>query len=156
LALKVLLADSDRQWLATTKQELLNGGYVVDFVENGKEVQLKLYNEEFFSCIINFSIENYTLLQVLKFIKNNVRSSMTVVVVVDDDVPDEEVNESSLKKLGVAEIVKKGGGHPALLEALEGHLSLGDVVQNLPKRDGVSEEEEVSEEDSQFTSIIID
>lgn len=155
MALKVLLADSDREWLASTKKQLLDSSYDVEFVENGKEVQLSLYNNEFFALVINFSIENYSLSQVLKFIKNNVKNAMTVVVVVDEEINEEDIDEKQLKRLGVIEVIHKKEGYELLREALEGHLSLGDVVSNLKKRDGVSNEVEVSEDDSKFASIKI-
>lgn len=155
MGLKILLADSDREWLASTKKSLLDGGYEIEHVENGKEIQLSLYNKEFFALIVNFSIENYPLGQVLKFIKNNVTNNMTIIVVVNDDVDESEVDVSKLKKIRVTEVVYKKDGFTSIQDALEGNLSLGELVQNLKKRDGVSEEVEVSEDDSKFTSVLI-
>lgn len=156
MGLKVLLADSDREWLATTKKSLMEGGYEVEHVENGKEVQLSLYNNQYFALVINFSVENYPLSQVLKFVKNNVTTNMTIVVCVNEDVGESEVDENKLKKSRVTEVVKKADGYSALQEALEGNLSLGELVQNLKKKDGVSEEVEVSADDAKFTSIKIE
>ena len=154
MALNILIADSDRQWLGETKKQLIDATYSVYNVENGKEVQLEIYNskDDFFAVIINFSIENFPITQVLKFIKNNTLD-LTTIVVVNEDVPEEEYNIETLKKLGVTEVIFKKDGYGAISEILEGHLSLGDVVKNLKTKDGVSEEVQVSGEDAKFTQI---
>ncbi len=155
MGLKVLLADIDREWLGSTKKELVAGGYDAEFVENGKEVQLSLYNNEFFAVVLNFSLENYSLFQVLTFIKRSVTTPLTVIVVVDEGISDEDLDIERLKKVGVTEVIYKKDGYLQLREALEGHLSLGEVVKSLKTRDGVTDEVDVSEDDTKFTSIKI-
>ena len=58
--------------------------------------------------------------------------------------------------MGISEIVVKPFSMEQLHNILEGHQSFGELMSQLPKRDGVSEEVEVQEQDDGFTKIKID
>jgi len=152
LALKILLCDPDEEWLATASKFLSDQLYQVKSVYNGKDAQLALYNDSYFAVILNIDLTNHSGLQVLKFIKTNY-TNQNVVMVVNKD---QEDNRESLIKMGAKDLIAKPFELSELCQTLEGHQSLGDLVNNLPKKEGGSSaEEEVSGEDANFTKIPI-
>lgn len=157
MALKVLLVDSDESWLTNAKQFLVSQMYEVSAVENGRDAQLALYNDKFFAVLINYSVQNHSCTQVLKFIKTNYTNQRVIVIVNDKAVIDSgEVSEEKFIKLGVAEIAVKPFEIPYLKDLLEGHQSLGDLMAGVTKKEGVSEEAEVQMNDENFSRIKIE
>lgn len=157
MALKVLLADPEREWLDSASEFFQSQLYKVDTVVNGKDVQLAFFRSKYFALIMNYSIKNHSSLQVLKFIKNNY-PAQKVVLVVDNDalLIDDDMTEDDLKKLGVTEIVYKPLKFEELNNLLEGQQSFAEMLSVTPKRDGVSEEVEVQGSDEEFTRVKID
>ena len=151
MALKLLLADGNSEWLGTASKYFKDNMYEVTTVENGKDTQLAIYNNKYFAVILNYSIQNHSGAQVLKFIKTNY-PGQKIILVIDED----SVDISKFKKMGISEIVVKPFSMEQLHNILEGHQSFGELMSQLPKRDGVSEEVEVQEQDDGFTKIKID
>jgi putative nucleotidyltransferase with HDIG domain len=152
LALKILLCDPDEEWLASAAKFLTEQLYEVKTVYNGKDAQLALYNDTYFAVVLNIETRNHTGLQVLKFIKTNY-TNQNVIMVVSKEV---DGDREKLIKMGARDVIAKPFEVTDLCQTLEGHQSLGDLVSNLPKKEGGnSEEEEVSGEDANFTKIPI-
>jgi len=156
LALKVLLVDPDETWLGNAKKYLVEQMYEVNAVTNGREAQLALYNDKYFAVIMNFDTSNHSAAQVLKFIKTNYPSQRVIIIARKELVDEGEVSEEKMQKMGVAELAILPFELSLLKELLEGHQSLGDLMANVPKKEGASEELEVAQSDDQFTKIKID
>lgn len=157
MALKILLVDPDETWLSDAKNYLKANLYDVVAVHNGKDAQLHLYNDKFFAVVLNYEVQNHSGPQVLKFIRTNYPSQRVILILNDNRRHESgEVTEDNLQRLGVHELMIRPFEHSALKEALEGHQSLGDLMSNLPKKEGASEETEVQMTDENFTSIKID
>lgn len=157
MALKLLLVDSDENWLAEAKQFLVAQMYEVTAVVNGRDAQLALYNDKFFAVLMNYDIQNHSCTQVLKFIKSNYTNQRVIVIVNDQSLVDNGVvTEEKFQKLGVAEIAVKPFEIPYLKELLEGHQSLGDLLAGVTKKEGTSAETEVQMNDENFSRIKID
>jgi len=157
LALKVLIVDPDETWILQAKKFLVEQLYEVSSVMNGRDAQLALYNEKYFAIFLNYETQNHSCLQVLKFIKTNYTSQRVIIVVNDKSfIETDEINEEKLVKLGATSMIVRPFDFPMLKDVLEGHQSLQDVLANLPKREGVSDEEEVSLTDDKFSSVKID
>jgi putative nucleotidyltransferase with HDIG domain len=157
LALKILLVDPDETWLSSAKKFLIAQMYEVSVVSNGRDAQLALYNEKFFAVIMNYDIQNHSCTQVLKFIKSNYTSQRVIVIVDNKELVDNGVvTEEKLQKLGVAEMAVKPFDLPFLKDLLEGHQSLGDLMAGVNKKEGASEEQEVTATDENFSRIKID
>jgi response regulator RpfG family c-di-GMP phosphodiesterase len=157
LALKILLVDPDETWLSQAKKFLVEQMYEVGTVINGRDAQLALYNDKYFAVILNYSIQNHSAMQVLKFIKTNYTNQRVIIVVNDEKIAKEEdVTEERMIKMGAAGTIVRPFDMPALKELLEGHQSLSDIMTSIPKKEGASEETEVSMTDDKFTSIKID
>jgi response regulator RpfG family c-di-GMP phosphodiesterase len=157
LALKLLLVDPDEIWLNEAKTFLVSQMYEVTAVVNGRDAQLALYNDKFFAVLLNYSTQNHSCTQVLKFIKTNYTNQRVIVIVNDKAVVDSgEVTEEKFQKLGVAEIAIRPFEISYLKELLEGHQSLGDLLKGVPRKEGVSEETEVQLTDENFSRIKID
>jgi putative nucleotidyltransferase with HDIG domain len=157
LALKILIADHDDSWAKQAQKYFLELSYEVDTVYNGKEAQLALYNNKYFAIILNYDIQNHTCMQVLKFIKSN-STNQRVILIVDnaEAVTDGHVTPEKMSKFGVAEIAVRPFELSHVKELLEGHQSIFDIMSSVPKKDGVSPEQEVVLTDENFTSIKID
>ena len=157
MALKVLLVDPDDAWLADAKKYLISQMYEVVTVSNGRDAQLSIYNNQYFAIMMNFEIQNHSCYQVLKFIKTSYTNQRIIVIVNSKELVDNDIaNEERLQKLGVMEIAIRPFEIPHLKNLLEGHQSLGDLMAAVGKKEGVSEEEEVTQSDENFSKIKID
>ena len=157
MALKLLIIDPDETWLGQAQKYFTDSMYDVTIVINGREAQVAMYNAKFFAVIINYSTENHSCTQVLKFIKVNYTNMQVIVLLNDKGLLDSgEVTEEKMKKLGAAELAVKPFEISYIKELLEGHQSLSDMMMSVNKKEGVSEESEVSMGDDSFTSIKID
>lgn len=157
LALKLLIVDPDEEWTIKAKAYFNEQMYEVATVFNGRDAQLALYNEKFFAIIMNYSTENHSCMQVLKFIKTNYTNQRILMILNDKALIDSgDVSEEKLQKLGVANLAVKPFELNFLKELLEGHQSLSDLMASVPKKAGVSEETEVTLTDENFSRIKID
>lgn len=157
MTLKILLVDPDETWLAGAKNFLVGQMYDVNTVINGRDAQLALYNDKYFAVIMNYDIQNHSCTQVLKFIKGNYTNQRVIVIVNNQELVDNGiVTEEKLLKMGVAEMAVKPFEIPYLKELLEGHQSLSDLMANVTKKEGASEEQEVALTDENFSRIKID
>jgi HD-GYP domain-containing protein (c-di-GMP phosphodiesterase class II) len=96
-------------------------------------------------------------MQVLKFIKTNSTGQRVIIVINDQKmIVDDEITEEKMLKLGVGNFAVKPFDLPHLKEILEGHLSLSDLMANVPKNEGVSAELEVTMNDENFSCIRIE
>ncbi len=157
MALSVLLVDPDENWLGATGDLFKKQLYKVDMVSNGKDAQLKLYNNKYFAVVMNYAIQNHSAYQVFTFIKRGIDYKPRVLIYFErEDLGDEsELLQVKLQKEGVDEILIKPFETSTLLSVLEGHQGISDIVNNLNKNVGQSEEEEVSMGDENFTAIKI-
>jgi response regulator RpfG family c-di-GMP phosphodiesterase len=157
LALKVLLVDPDEEWLSSTAELFKEQLYEVEIASNGKDAQVKLYADKFFAVVMNYATKNHTALQVIKFIKRAIPYKPRVLIYIEsEDVGDEDDPlDARLKKDGVDEVLIKPFETKHLIEVLEGHQGIADLMNNLPKRKGQSAEEEISSEDNNFTAVKI-
>lgn len=157
MALKLLIVDPDEAWLRESKKYMQEQMYEVTSVINGRDAQLALYNDKFFAVILNYETQNHSCLQVLKFIKTNYTNQRVLIVVNDKALVDNEtVTEEKMVKLGATGIIVRPFEMVELKQILEGHQSLSDVMNSIPKKEGASEEEEVQLTDDKFISIRID
>ena len=94
MALKLLIVDPDEAWLAQAKKYFTDAMYDVSVVINGKEAQVMMYNTQFFAVIMNYSTQNHSCIQVLKFIKSNSTNTQVLIIVNDKALVDSgEVTE---------------------------------------------------------------
>lgn len=153
MALRVLIVDPDEAWLDKAQSLFKEHLYQVEVASNGKDAQVKLYGGKFFAVVMNYATQNHSAHQVLKFIKRAVEyKPRTIIYLERDDIGDED---DRLRKEGVDEVLIKPFEINALLEVLEGHQGIGDIMNNLPKRKGQKPEEEVSMVDENFTAVKI-
>ncbi len=157
MPLKILIADENIEWAKKLKNYLEEVPYQVDLAHNGKEAQLNVYNNDYFAVILNPSIKNHSGLQVLTYISKNMEGQ-TIFILLEDEslLKTDELSEEALQKKGVNDILVKPILNQELTTLLESYQSLSDVVSNLKKKDGVSDEEEVKEADNKFTKVHID
>ena len=157
MPLKILIADEDEAWAKKLKAHLEEVSYKVDLAYNGKEAQLNVYNNEYFAVILNPSIKNHSGLQVLTYISKNMENQRVFILLEDESLlQTQELSEEALNKKGVNDILVKPILNQELTSLLESYQSLNDIVSNLKKNKGVSQEEEVRDSDTKFTQVQID
>lgn len=154
MALSILIADSDEEWLDAACKFLKENLYLVKPVTNGKDAQLALYNDKYFAVVMNYDIEKHSGVQVMKFIKANY-PSQRVLLLINSKKRMDELGEERINRLGVLETLVRPFELAELKMALEGHQSLGDLISSLPKREGVSDEVEVKASEDDFSEIKI-
>ena len=156
MTIRILLVDSDSKWLSEAEAHLKKNLYEVRSVENGKAAQLALYNESFFAVILSYETKNHPALMVLKFIKNNNPNQRILMTFENNkDFEDKTIDAEKLKKMGVNDYLIKPFPMSQIQESLEGHQSIDELLKNLPKKEGQTEELEVNTSDDQFTKIKI-
>ena len=158
MGLKILIADSDEDWSAELKTFLTEQDYEVKTVINGRDAQIAIGREDYFAYVINMQITNHSAQQVLRFIKSNQKTGKVILVVNDKDFfeGDEAPDQDQLEKLGVTEMVFKPMTVMQFLETLEGHQNLAEMMSQIKKKHGTSQEEEVARPDDDFTKIRIE
>jgi putative nucleotidyltransferase with HDIG domain len=157
LALKVLLIDPDASWLSTVAEYLQGQNYEVDTASNGKKGQLLLYNNNYFTVILNHETKDHSGMQVLKYISTNQSSQKLIYLLENNEcIEDKTYAIEDFVKWGATEVLVKPITNEEIYDLLEGNQSYKDLLNNLKKSKGVSEEVEVTDEDEQFTKINID
>jgi response regulator RpfG family c-di-GMP phosphodiesterase len=157
MALKVLIADPNTDFLKAAKANMLNSGFEVELANNGKDAQITFSKEKFFAVVINIDLQNYSAMQFLKFVKSNRATEKLILYNCSEEkLLELEIEKDSLLKMGVTEVLPNTPAPQDIKKILEGHQSLQDIVTNLPKKDGISEEQLVESQDAQYTSIHID
>lgn len=158
MALNLLIVDPDDEWLYSAKEYFEGINYQVTLVNNGRDAQMSLYNGSFFAVILNVNVQKHPGVQVLKFIKSNHPSQKVLMITEIEENGDieDQWNEEKLKKMGATEVAVKPFEFEALKDLLEGHQSVGDMVNTITRRKELGPEEEVSMGDDEFTSVNID
>ena len=163
MALKLLLVDPDVEWLSTLKKFFSEKGYEVDIADSGKKAQLAIYNastekKDYFYIVLNLNIQNHSGPQVMKFIKSKHPGQNVCILIDKEDMEGEDgeekmIDEEKLRRLGATDFLAKPFEDDDLLAKLEGHQSLSELIANMPKKDGQSDEVEIEGNEDGFSSI---
>lgn len=157
MALKVLLADTDQEWLIKAKEYFAAALYDVEVATNGKDAQLKIYNsEKLFAVMINFDLKNHSGPQVINFINKNYPALKIIISFNTEDRLKHEDTVEALAHLKYGATYHKAQGLDELDSFLESHQSAAEMLALKPKTDKQSDEIEIQLDDNQFTSVPID
>ncbi len=157
MSLKVLLASPDKEWIAGARQVLEDKMFEVETASKGKEAQLLLYSKKqsdaYFAAIIHNDLKDHSGVQVIRYIKKNY-PNLFIIVLLDQE--DEIINESYYIKLAIHSILRPPFDVKVIADLLESGQSVSDMMKALPKKEGTSNEEEVSLNDNKFSQVKID
>jgi HD-GYP domain-containing protein (c-di-GMP phosphodiesterase class II) len=157
MALKVLLADASDEWLSKAKEFLVQNQYEVETANTGKSAQLALFNINYFALVISSSLKNHNASTVIRYVKSNKPSTKIIILAEnEDDLANSGLNKKILEKQGITDFIYAPFPMEKIRSAIEGHTDASVFVSKGPAREGQSEEVEVNEEDSRFTSIKIE
>lgn len=157
MALKILIADPDLEWANGAKKFFTERNYEVDSATNGKDAQLKIYNNQYFTIILNLQITNHSGFQVLKFIKSNHPGQRVIALLENEEIfEDGTITKESIGRMGAGEMLVKPFEFEELLGVLEGNQTFGEILEALPQRTGASDEVECSKSDADFTKVRIE
>lgn len=155
MAVKILIIDPNAEWLGKAAEFFESHLYEVDIAPNGKDAQLKMFNNQYFATILNLDVQNHSGLTVMSYIKANKPCSNVVLTMNTDKVEEEVLDLRDLARLGAQDYLVHPFELDELKEYLEGKQSMNQLMSTLPKREGQSDEVEVSAEDDKFTAIKI-
>ncbi len=157
MGLKILVVDPDNKFILGCKDFLEKNMFECSIAQNGKDAQILCSQNKYFAVMANLAIQNYNIFQVLKFIKSNQSSGQIICHNASKNILDElKLDKEKLVKLGVNELIDHMPTIEEVKNALEGHQSIQDIVSALPKKEGLSAEEEVAGDDEKFTAIRIE
>lgn len=157
MGLKILLADPSSEWLVPSKEILKQSFFEVEVVNNGKDAQIAVAKGKLFAVVMNAEIQNFTVGQVLKFIKSNQAVQKILITVSSmDKLKELELTEEDLIKMGATEVITYRPNPSQLKKLIEGHQGIQNFMTNMEKRSGQSDEVEISGDESKFTAIPID
>lgn len=146
--LKILLAHPSSDWLESSAETLRAQNYAVTTADTGKLAQISISQEKFFTAIISEDLQSHTGAQVLKFAKSN-STGLTVIFLAEEFEGDKWI------KLGCKHVFAKESNIDDILRFVEGGKSVGDLLAGTTRREGTTDEVEVSESDQAFTKIKI-
>lgn len=157
MALKILLVDPNEVWLNEASKFFEENLYKTERATNGKDAQMCMYNSDYFAVVVNYSTQNNSAIQVLKFIKRTKKKAKAVLVFnSEEEMIESDYTEEQILKMGATEYMIMPFEMNELKEVLEEHQSLSEMMSQLPRRDSVSEVEEVQAQQDEFTSIKIE
>ncbi len=146
--LKILLAHPNNEWLEASEKVLRDNGYDVVIADKGKAAQISISQEKFFTAIISEDLQSHTGAQVLKFAKSN-STGLTIIFLAEEPEGDKWI------KLGAKSVFPLGATIEEILKAIEGGKNVGDLLAGIKRREGMSDEVEVTGDDTDFTKIKI-
>ena len=152
---RILLADSDREWLKKAKHFLEQELYTVDPVTNGKDAQLFLYRNNYLTIILGMGLKNHSGIRVLRFI-NTHHSDSRVIAILDKKTDGPEQGIPLLEELNqyrIDNILAKSNDFQQLKEELQ-NLETGEELKlafDSPKDD--PSKEAIHSNDDQFSKI---
>ncbi|MCB9091523.1 MAG: HD domain-containing protein [Halobacteriovoraceae bacterium] len=149
----IVIADTDKEWVAKLKEYFEKYQYEVSLVDNGKKCQIALANKKHSAIILDFSIKDHSSISVLKYIKINC-PSLRVIFTLTNLAELEEIglSKSDLKHLGVYDIVEKPTEPEQIFKLIE--LYNNPTLWNKIERTGETKNEEnVDEPDDNFDKI---
>lgn len=154
--LKLLLADTNNQWLEEAKAFFEPFDYEVHITNNGKKAQLLLYQHKFFLVVLNLEITNHPGLQVLRFIRSN-HMGVKVIILMNDAKFQEEndLEKDTLAKQGIVDFLIHPINLKDLGDLVESKQDYSTIFNREAKKDGPSAEIEVQDEDTNYTSVKI-
>ena len=156
---RILLADSDREWLKKAKNFLEKELYIVDPVTNGKNAQLSLGKNPYFAVILGLGLKNHSSVRVMSYI-NTHHPDLKVLAMLDKKAKNPEQGIrllDKLKQFRIDHILAKSNCFQQLKKELEG-LETGKTrpiaLPSAQKR--ASSEKEIHCNDDQFSKIKIE
>lgn len=159
MGLRLLIADPNDEWLKSASEYFTKNLYDVKTVKTGRDAQVAVSGEDkYFSVIMNVNTTRHPAVQVLKFIRSKYPLLKVIMITeIDEDVDvDDAWSEDKLKKLGATEVINKPFSFDDLKRVIEGHQNVNQMMQSVPRREGVSPEVEVDAEDDKFSSVKIE
>ena len=146
--LKILLAHPSSEWLEASSELVSSQGYEVVTADSGKQAQIAIAQDKFFTAVISEDLANHSGSQVLTFAKSK-STGLGVIFLAEEFEGDKWI------KLGAQSVLPKDATIEEILRIFEGGKSVDDLLAGTERREGVSDEVEVSESDTAFTSIKI-
>lgn len=156
--INILLCDSDKNLAANFSKELDSEKNLIATVDTGKQVQAMIMSEQIDVLIINLEVKNYSIFEVLMFLKQNSRKTQIIVVADSKKIIDDYFySEKEISRLGISEILIKPFPINKIINLIDSfykHTSWKTITPiDLTQKNNLTEE---TIHDSKFTSINID
>jgi putative nucleotidyltransferase with HDIG domain len=156
MALNILLANPNSDFLTDSAALLTQHNFHVETAKNGRDAQILFSRMPYFAIVIHIDLKDYSAIQVLKFIRNHKLSEKLIVIgCTAEKMKEKEIKADKLSALGVTEILEYEPGKDELKQIIEGHQNIQDIINLLPKRTGLSEEELSENSDDKYLAVEI-
>jgi len=152
---KILLVSPDKVLEENVGGQIIETGYTFSVVKTGKEAQKAIYDEPFFSVLLDVTVQNYSFIEVVRYIKC-VKPSLGIFLYfpTKEVFEDFDFTKKDLRTLGISDVFI---GTTGLARATKTICDIchSDLWKSVTKSNKISEEEEVTEADKKFTRLVI-
>lgn len=129
MKIPILIATPHLEWGQQILKELSAYGYDAELVTNGRDCQIRSSKVKFFAVLLDIGIENYSVTEVLKFLKIS-HPAMRVLLLVKSkkDLDSEQgLANKAYHKLGISDVISGPHTFEKLKSRLIAHHGLGHV-----------------------------
>jgi HD-GYP domain-containing protein (c-di-GMP phosphodiesterase class II) len=155
MALSILVSETEDVWASQIKLFLEKNSYVVDIAHDGKDCQLKIYNNKYLAIVLDLDTKNHSGLEVLRYIRLNAPSVKVILSLkTKKRLEDLELDKDNLRKLGASDILIRPYPIEMLLESIEG-ASQFESWKKIKASGHQKGAENIESDDSEFTRIKI-
>lgn len=153
--MSVLISDPDTEWSRKVCEFLADKFAAPMSCQTGKDCQLKIYNGQFHTLILDIDTYDNSGFEVLRYMRLN-HPEIKVVLTFASQARFEELkgNKIDLNKFGVSSILVKPYAFEDLVTSIE-QKNQGPSWKTLNPTGQIQEEKEVDAADDEFTSIHI-
>ena len=152
MSISVLFCDKDHEWTKELEEYFKAKTYECESINSGKECQSRLYKKKFTALVLDFDIEDYSAISVLRYVKMNQPAAKIILTISDIKILKEiGISKTDLKHLGVFEIVQKPSSPETIFKLVELYGSQ-KLWESIEKKKGTQDELKIEESDEKFPS----
>lgn len=151
----VLISDPEEEWRESVVKTFLQINESAIGVDNGKDCQLKIFQNKVECLFLDLNTEKHTAIEVLKYIRLSYPTIKVILTVKDlKKLDDLGLTPEDASKLGISKILVKPCSLDDYIKA-KNEVFLSASWRNILDSETANPDEEISAEDNEFTKIEI-
>jgi len=153
--LSILISEPDHILAKEIKSFFETKSYIAHQATNGKDCQLKTYNNKYLAVILDMDTSYHSGLEVLRYLRLNAPSIKVILTLKNKKrLESLELDKKDLRKLGASDIIIKPYSMEMLLASIEGAYQF-ESWKKIKSSDSQQNEEEINTDDEDFTRLKI-